>query len=125
MISGGRIVDNVLDDDYGYVLGLGIVDKKGGALRVSNPVYREVIVRTLTYVQQYAMGGVEPAWYVTAEGSLDMHKLMLAWQEFWREDGHLAAEGFKYKESGPHLMLMAFLQRNRPVKHVVPRMWRV
>jgi hypothetical protein len=38
-------------------------------------------------------------------------KLMAAWQEFWREDGHLAAEGFAYKESGPHLMLMAFLQR--------------
>jgi len=30
---------------------------------------------------------------------------------FWREDGHLAAEGFGYREAGPHLMLMAFLQR--------------
>ncbi len=36
---------------------------------------------------------------------------MAAWQEFWREDGHEAADGFVYKESGPHLMLMAFLQR--------------
>jgi hypothetical protein len=35
---------------------------------------------------------------------------MAAWQEFWREDGHLAAEGFHYREAGPHLMLMAFLQ---------------
>jgi hypothetical protein len=40
-----------------------------------------------------------------------MPKLMAAWQIFWREDGHLAAEGFSYRESGPHLMLMAFLQR--------------
>src|SRR5262249_40608421 len=29
----------------------------------------------------------------------------------WREDGHLAAGGFGYREAGPHLMLMAFLQR--------------
>jgi hypothetical protein len=36
---------------------------------------------------------------------------MTAWQAFWREDGHLAAEGFGYREAGPHLMLMAFLQR--------------
>jgi hypothetical protein len=36
---------------------------------------------------------------------------MTAWQAFWRKDGHLAAEGFGYREAGPHLMLMAFLQR--------------
>ncbi|MBK9260049.1 MAG: hypothetical protein IPM54_09460 [Polyangiaceae bacterium] len=40
-----------------------------------------------------------------------MAKLMVDWQKFWREDGHLAAEGFGYREAGPHLMLMAFLQR--------------
>jgi hypothetical protein len=40
-----------------------------------------------------------------------MPKLMADWQVFWREDGHLAAEGFHYREAGPHLMLMAFLQR--------------
>ena len=45
------------------------------------------------------------------DGSLDMPKLMAAWQKFWRKDGHLASEGFGYRESGPHLMLMAFLQR--------------
>jgi hypothetical protein len=32
-------------------------------------------------------------------------------QTFWRKDGHLAAEGFAYREVGPNLMLMAFLQR--------------
>ena len=50
-------------------------------------------------------------WYVNKDGSLDMGKIMTDWQEFWREDSHLAAEGFGYRESGPHLMLMAFLQR--------------
>lgn len=36
-------------------------------------------------------------------GSLDMPKLMA--------DCHLATEGFRYREAGPHPMLMAFLQR--------------
>jgi hypothetical protein len=49
--------------------------------------------------------------YVRPDGALDMTKLMADWQAFWRRDGHLAAEGFGYRESGPHLMLMAFLQR--------------
>ena len=40
-----------------------------------------------------------------------MPNLIAAWQVFWRKDGHLAAEGFSYREAGPHLMLMAFLQR--------------
>jgi hypothetical protein len=53
----------------------------------------------------------EPAWYVRPDGSLNMAKLMTDWQAFWRKDGHLAAEGFSYREAGPHLMLMAFLQR--------------
>jgi hypothetical protein len=53
----------------------------------------------------------ERAWFVTEDGKLEMRKLMEAWQKFWRKDGHLAAEGFGYRESGPHLMLMAFLQR--------------
>ena len=53
----------------------------------------------------------EPRAYVRPDGSLDMAKLMGDWQAFWRKDGHLAAEGFAYRESGPHLMMMAFLQR--------------
>ncbi len=51
------------------------------------------------------------AWYVCPDGLLDVPKRMAAWQAFWREDGHLAAEGFAYREAGPHLLLMAFLQR--------------
>ena len=53
----------------------------------------------------------EPGAFERPDGALDMPKLMAAWQTFWRKDGHLAAEGFSYRESGPHLMLMAFLQR--------------
>ena len=100
----------MLDDDLAYTLGLGIVAVRKGPLQVANPIYREVMPRVLTYAQQLGLAQ-QPAWYIKADGGLDLPKLMAGWQEFWREDGHLAADGFSYREAGPHLMLMAFLQR--------------
>lgn len=109
MLTGDQTGADVLDDDFAYVIGLGLVRRKGGQFEISNPIYREVIPRTLTYVRQ---GQIVPQRsYVRKDGSLDMTRLMIDWQTFWREDGHIAAEGFGYRESGPHLMLMAFLQR--------------
>jgi hypothetical protein len=81
-----------------------------GEYAVANPIYREVIPRALTSVAQHGLH--QPTeWYVRPDGSLDMEKIVSAFQAFWRKDGHLAAEGFGNRESGPHLMLMAFLQR--------------
>jgi hypothetical protein len=110
MLAGGQTVDDVLDDDFAYVKGLGLIRFRAGHYEIANPIYREVIPRALTFVRQTQIMN-EPEWYVRPDGSLDMPKLFKDWQKFWREDGHLAAEGFAYRESGPHLMLMAFLQR--------------
>ncbi len=110
MLAGGQTVDDVLDDDFAYVRGLGLIRLRAGHYEIANPIYREVIPRALSFVRQTQIMN-EPAWYVRADGSLDMPKLFKDWQTFWRKDGHLAAEGFAYRESGPHLMLMAFLQR--------------
>jgi type II secretory pathway predicted ATPase ExeA len=110
MLVGGKAPDDVLDDDFAYVRGLGLIALRDRVWEIANPIYREVIPRALTFVQQTQMRE-ETSWYVRAGGGLDMPKLMAAWQDFWREDGHLAAEGFTYREAGPHLMLMAFLQR--------------
>jgi len=96
--------------DLQYVVGLGVLRKVEGRWEVANPIYREVIPRALTAAAQESLDE-RTAWYVGADGLLDVPKIMTAWQTFWRKDGHLAAEGFSYKESGPHLMLMAFLQR--------------
>jgi len=110
MLAGEQTGDDVLDDDLAYALGLGVVRIRAGHLEIANPIYREVIPRALTYLRQVQIDA-EPAAFVLPDGALDMPRLMDAWQVFWREDGHTAAEGFGYRESGPHLMLMAFLQR--------------
>jgi type II secretory pathway predicted ATPase ExeA len=110
MLAGTGLPTDLLDDDVSYVLGLGLVRIERGELQIANPIYREVIPRALAWTQQISMH--QPTeWYVLPDGALDVPKLMTAWQAFWRKDGHLAAEGFGYREAGPHLMLMAFLQR--------------
>jgi AAA-like domain len=110
MLAGTGLPADLLDDDVSYLLGLGLVRMARGELQIANPIYREVIPRALAWTQQISMH--QPTeWYVRADGTLDMPKLMVAWQAFWRKDGHLAAEGFGYREAGPHLMLMGFLQR--------------
>jgi type II secretory pathway predicted ATPase ExeA len=110
MLTGDRTGTDVLDDDFSYVMGLGLIRRHKGQIEIANPVYREVIPRALTYIQQMQIGH-ETAWYIRGDGSLDLSKLMEGWQSFWRQHGHLAAAGFGYREAGPHLMLMAFLQR--------------
>ena len=110
MLAGTALIVDPLNDDLSYVLGLGLVRVERGELQIANPIYREVIPRALTLVQQISIH--QPTeWYVRSDGTLDVPKLLAAWQVFWRKDGHLAAEGFAYREAGPHLMLMAFLQR--------------
>ncbi|MBK8256530.1 MAG: AAA-like domain-containing protein [Polyangiaceae bacterium] len=110
MLAGELIPGGLASDDVDYTLGLGIIRRHRGEFAIANPIYREIIPRALTWNQQHSLH--QPTeWYVRADGSLDLPKLMTAWQEFWRKDGHLAAEGFSYREAGPHLMLMAFLQR--------------
>ncbi|HSN99424.1 MAG TPA: hypothetical protein VLS89_14105, partial [Candidatus Nanopelagicales bacterium] len=110
MLMGSRLPADLLDDDLSYVVGLGLVTLRHRHAEIANPIYREVIPRALTYVQQVSFPD-QAAWYLRPDGGLDMEKLLVAFQTFWRKDGHLAAEGFQYRESGPHLMLMAFLQR--------------
>ncbi|MEX1365242.1 MAG: ATP-binding protein, partial [Nannocystaceae bacterium] len=110
MLTGGIAEHDVLDDDFAYVVGLGLLRWREGQWVIANPIYQEVIPRVLTHARQGQVAH-QPAWYVRTDGSLDMAKLMADWQVFWREDGHLSAEAFRYREAGPHLMLMAFLQR--------------
>jgi hypothetical protein len=110
MLAGEETAADVLDDDFSYVLGLGLLRAREGRFEIANPIYREVVPRALTYIRQMQIAN-EPRDYLRSDGSLDLPRLMAAFQLYWREHGHLAAEGFGYRESGPHLMLMTFLQR--------------
>ena len=53
----------------------------------------------------------ELAWYQTKDGLLDVPKLLTGFTDFYRTNSGVWEEKFAYKEAGPHLLLLAFLQR--------------
>ncbi|MCB0062220.1 MAG: AAA-like domain-containing protein [Caldilineaceae bacterium] len=96
-------------DDVQYVEDLGLITTHQ-QLRIANKIYQEVIPRELTYTTQLTITH-ETAWYVAPDGRLDMEKLLIAFQEFFRLHSEHWVERFDYKEAGPQLLLQAFLQR--------------
>ena len=51
------------------------------------------------------------AWYVDAEGGLDMDGLLAAFQDFFRQNSEHWIQRAQYREAGPQLVLQAFLHR--------------
>ena len=95
--------------DIEYVRDLGLV-AQDAPLRIANPIYAEVIPRELTWAAQEGLVE-DTAWYVDADGGLDLVKLLSAFQAFFREHSEHWVERFDYREAGPQLLLQAFLQR--------------
>ena len=98
-----------IDRDLEYVRDLGLV-AQDRPVRIANPIYAEVVPRELTWVLQEEFEQ-ETAWYVNADGSLDVVKLMTEFQTFFREHSEHWVRRFQYQEAGPQLLLQAFLQR--------------
>ena len=108
LLSGGDERDfSARDLEYTRDLGLVAQDRP---LRIANPIYAEVVPRELTWVAQEGFNQ-ETAWYVKADGGLDLVELLTAFQTFFREHSEHWVERFEYKEAGPQLLLQAFLQR--------------
>jgi hypothetical protein len=61
--------------------------------------------------KQYSIANQNILWYKREDNSIDMPKLLKAFQQFFRENADSWIERFDYKEAGPQLLLQAFLQR--------------
>ena len=97
--------------DLEYVRDLGLV-APDYPVRMANPIYAEVIPRELTLPLEATMAGsVDPAWYVKADGSLDMDGLLGAFRDYFREHAESWVERYGHAEAGPQLVLHAYLQR--------------
>ena len=111
LISGDRSELTYNDDDYRYVTDLGLLRVDRGALVPANPMYAEIIGRYLSRGEQDAMIRSVPETPWVKDDGLDMIGLMAAFQQFWRENSGADRDIMGYRESVPHLVLMAFLQR--------------
>lgn len=114
VIVGENTGFDFTDDDFQYVLDLGLLTREGGPLRPSNPIYADTMLRKLSSGPQMAMDTQDfpplaPAYL--EDGRLDMRRLLADFQTFWRENSAIWEERFQYKEAAPHLILMAFVQR--------------
>ena len=97
------------DRDVEYTRDLGLV-ARDPPYRIANPIYAEVVPRELTWVVQEELEQ-EPAWYVDADGGLNVRKLLAAFQTFFREHSEHWSKRFLYQEAWPQLLLQAFLHR--------------
>jgi len=111
LISGDKSDVTYNDDDYRYITDLGLLRVDRGALVPANPMYAEIIGRYLSHGEQEAMIRSVPDTPWVRDDGLDMAGLMAAFQQFWRENSGADRDIMGYRESVPHLVLMAFLQR--------------
>ena len=95
--------------DIEYARDLGLI-AEDDPVRIANPIYAEVIPRELCWATR-AWLVQEMAWYVKSDGTLDVEKLLAAFQSFYRRHSEHWLGRFDYREAGPQLLLQAFLQR--------------
>jgi len=99
-----------MSEDQQYLIDLGLVRVGTYGLEIANPIYREIIPRELTDYRQNMLG-IDPQWYVKADGKLDIDKVLETYIEFYKEHSELVTKRRTYTEAAHHLLFMAWLQR--------------
>ena len=113
MLANEDEVDDALipTDDIQYVEDMGLIKReRGKTRRIANGIYREIIPRELTWSTQDALTQ-DPLWYENPDNSINMEKMLLDFQQFFRQNADAWIGRFDYAEAGPQLLLQAFLQR--------------
>jgi len=118
LIIGEEVADKS-DDDYMFTKDLGLIKDDRVFTEPANPIYAELIFRTLTRKAQESIlnAGAKyaPPNYIK-DGKIDMNVLMRAFQGYWRENSEIWRERYEtsiyeYSEAAAHLVMQAFLQR--------------
>lgn len=98
-------------DDIQYVADMGLIKReRTKTIRIANGIYREIIPRELTWSTQETLVQ-QPQWYQNPDNSINVEKLLVNFQQFFRENADAWIGKFDYAEAGPQLLLQAFLQR--------------
>jgi hypothetical protein len=107
----GRALGAIAPDDLRFVVDLGLVRRTlDGRVEIANPIYREIIVRSLTATVQASIPVLSPSW-LDPRGDMDWAALREAFVGFWLEHGEALLGSAPYNEAAAHLVLMAFLHR--------------
>lgn len=110
ILAGGTLGD-VPEDDRRYVLDLGLVRAtETGGFTIANPIYREVIARTLAAGPRASLPAIAPSW-LDANGTLHIGQLLDSFLGFWRQNGWSMLGSAPYGEVAAQLVMMAWLDR--------------
>ena len=113
VIAGGAAHDRN-SGDYKYVRDMGLIRDDRGRVEPANPIYGEIIVRTLSHDTQEEIGlkgNPYPIPRYLKDGGIDMDVLLRDFQIFWRENEAIWQKKYDYQEAAPQLIMQAFLQR--------------
>ena len=95
--------------DIEYVRDLGLI-ARDKPVRIANPIYAEVVPRELGWILQEELD-LNTTWYVDADDSLNLDRLMEAFQDFFRRHSEHWKNRFMYEEAWPQILLQAYLHR--------------
>ena len=95
--------------DVEYARDLGLV-ARDAPVRIANPIYAEVVPRELGWILQEELD-LDTAWYVDADGGLNLERLLEAFQDFFRRHSEHWKNRFLYEEAWPQILLQAYLHR--------------
>jgi len=93
---------------------LGLIRDDLGKTEFANPIYTEIIIRSLNWDTQKELEETEPKYQIPRylkDDVIDMDYLLKDFQVFWRENSDIWQKKFDYQEAAPQLILQAFLQR--------------
>ncbi|MCL1816713.1 MAG: ATP-binding protein [Clostridiales bacterium] len=114
VIIGQESALDLNSDDYSYVKDMGLIRDDRGKTEPANPIYGEIIIRTLSRNVQAEIGlkgYTYPIPRYLEGGKIDMNILLSDFQIFWRENEAIWQKKFDYQEAAPQLIMQAFLQR--------------
>lgn len=110
LIAGTNIEgDATYDDDLRYTRDLGLI-APADPVQVANPIYREVIARTLA-ARTASQVTESPARFLLPDGKLNFPLLLEAFADFWVDHGAVMADTEAYHEASVQVVFMGFLQR--------------
>jgi hypothetical protein len=118
LLTGDEVVDK-FTNDYQYTRDLGLIREIEGKVEPGNPIYAELIVRTLNWNVQDSIRNTHKEYDLPRylkDGKIDMDYLIRDFQAYWRENseiwkGRYKKDFYEYDEAAAHLVLQAFLQR--------------
>ena len=108
IIYGDVTAQRFSSDDELYCKDLGILTAEPDAFQIANPIYQQIIMAVLASKFQSRI--MAPS-YVDADGSLSMIRLLEGFVQFYRENSQAWLEDYPYRESGPHILMLAYAQK--------------